>query len=124
MKAEEHVLRASARAGNIHRLIALRDQDRNLQAAVAAARTIAETEEADQTTSPFRRTPGYVFVIRGPAPEGTPRSNLTIEHEPREAPALPAPSAPGSEAPKGIAGRVLGAGALRQQPVRLSDDDS
>lgn len=62
IQVENQVLRASARARNIHRLEELRDQNRNLAAAVAAARVI-EDMGSEEGTRPPGQTVGWIIAI-------------------------------------------------------------
>jgi hypothetical protein len=77
--AELGILRTSERAKTFHRLCALRDQDENRNAAVAAAKLLEAIEADAPAYAPGSTRPGVTIII-GQA--GSPPPMRTIEHEP------------------------------------------
>lgn len=73
------VLRTAERARNIRRLAEIRDQNRNLAAAVAAARTIEQIDQAAPSVV-VNINPGWVIDMSSVAP------GRMIEHHPGNGP--------------------------------------
>jgi hypothetical protein len=84
-RAELGILRESERAKTFHRLCAVRDQDSNKMASVAASKALEQiSEEAVGRPPSMQQLPGFVIVVSN-APAHLPRpssSALTIDAEP------------------------------------------
>ncbi len=70
IKAEERVLRSSARAGNILALQKVRDTSDNSLAVVQAVKALEQLADQEQGTAAPGQSRGYVIVINAPATAG------------------------------------------------------
>ncbi|BEV44405.1 hypothetical protein [Afipia carboxidovorans] len=64
IKVQREVFRAHACAGNIHRLVEMRDQDENKMAVVTAIKTLEQIGEAATVSGGANVSPGLVIVIQ------------------------------------------------------------
>jgi hypothetical protein len=84
MHSELGALRESERPRTLHRLAALRDQDKNLNAAVNAAKAMEAIPETGPGRPGFvQQLPGLTVVIRAPignVPTSAPIIDVTPEH--------------------------------------------
>lgn len=71
IKAEEKVLRSSARAGNIHALQRVRDTSDNSLAVVQAVKALEQLADQEQGSAAPGQSRGYVIVINAPSSAGT-----------------------------------------------------
>lgn len=76
LRAQKEVLRESASAKNIHRLVAVRDQDENKMAIVQAVKALEQLGEDAPGAGARSANPGIVIVI---APQG---AGLTTHYPP------------------------------------------
>lgn len=70
IKAEERVLRSSARAGNILALQKVRDTSENSLAVVQAVKALEQLADQEQGSAAPGQSRGYVIVINAPSPAG------------------------------------------------------
>jgi hypothetical protein len=76
--AELGDLRESERPRTFHRLVELRDQDENRNAAVAAAKTLEAVSDEQQTRSVGAEQPGVVIrIINATVPPARPTIDIT-----------------------------------------------
>jgi len=73
------VLRTSERARNIHVLAAVRDQETNQMARVAAVKTLEQIEDITTTSQAAQRHPGVVIMIGGADPAKSDPQHVVIE---------------------------------------------
>jgi hypothetical protein len=63
LKARREVFRVNASAGNIHRLVKMRDQDENKMAVVQAIKTLEQIGDEQQANGRVSAMPGLQIVI-------------------------------------------------------------
>lgn len=77
--AQLDVLRTSARARNIHRLVAIRDAANNMPA-VNAIKALEQIDDEARSTQAMQRAPGLQIVVIA-APQALPAQTPVIEHD-------------------------------------------
>lgn len=77
IKAEERVLRSSARSGNILALQRIRDKSDNALAVVQAVKALEQLADQEQGTTAPGQSRGYVIVINAPAAAGAADTGAT-----------------------------------------------